>query len=162
MAKLILISGSPWVGKTAAAEELFKMLSNCAWLDGDDVWRVNPFSVEDPRLRKSDDNMAFVVQTYLRSEFDYVILSSVVLTYPDILRGIIERIEAPDYDLVHFVLVCDAKVLAERCRNRDQSVELELHHLEQSFSPKLDAIRVDTTCMDPEAVARFICDKVTR
>ena len=33
--KLILISGSPCVGKTAAGERLFESYDNSAYLDGD-------------------------------------------------------------------------------------------------------------------------------
>ncbi len=65
--KLILIGGEAWTGKSTCAEILYKQLNNSAWLDGDDVWRVNPWSVDDPRLRTSDINMAFVLQTYLQS-----------------------------------------------------------------------------------------------
>ncbi len=64
--KLILIGGEAWTGKSTCAEILFKRLDNSAWLDGDDVWRVNPWSLDDPRLRTSDINMAFVLQTYFR------------------------------------------------------------------------------------------------
>jgi len=82
--KLILIGGEAWTGKSTCAEILFNRLYNCAWLDGDDVWRVNPWSLDDPRLRTSDINMAFVLQTYLQAHFDYVILSSIVLSDPAI------------------------------------------------------------------------------
>ncbi len=65
-----MIGGPPWVGKTTCARTVFEALDNSTWLDGDDVWRVNPFSVRDSRLRNSDANMSFVLQTYLLSPFD--------------------------------------------------------------------------------------------
>ena len=40
--RLILIGGPQGVGKTAGARELFSGFSGSAWLDGDDVWRMNP------------------------------------------------------------------------------------------------------------------------
>ena len=49
--KLILISGSPCVGKTAVGEKLFESYDNSAYLDGDWCWCVHPFSVTDSRLR---------------------------------------------------------------------------------------------------------------
>ena len=49
--KLILISGSPCVGKTAVGTRLFESYNNSAYLDGDWCWCVHPFSVADSRLR---------------------------------------------------------------------------------------------------------------
>lgn len=105
--QLILIGGEAWTGKTTCARVLFERLDNAAWLDGDDVWRVNPWSLDDPRLRTSDINMAFVIQTYLQSEFDYVILSSIVLSDPAITARILERISGVEYDLLSFTLMGD-------------------------------------------------------
>ena len=46
--KLILIGGEAWTGKSTCADRLFRRLDNSAWLDGDDVWCVNPW----PHTRK--------------------------------------------------------------------------------------------------------------
>ena len=52
--KLIIITGSPCVGKTTVADLLFQSYENSAFFDGDWAWCVNPFSVTDPRLRNGD------------------------------------------------------------------------------------------------------------
>ena len=57
--KLILISGSPCVGKTAVGTRLFESYHNSAYLDGDWCWCVHPFSVTDSRLRNGDRSMSF-------------------------------------------------------------------------------------------------------
>ena len=82
--RLIIISGSPCVGKTTVATALFESYENSAYCDGDWVWCVNPFSIDDPRLRCGDKNMSFVISTYLNAHFDTVILSTVVAMYPSI------------------------------------------------------------------------------
>ena len=82
--RLIIISGSPCVGKTTVATALFESYENSAYCDGDWVWCVNPFSIDDPRLRCGDKNMSFVISTYLNARFDMVILSTVVAMYPSI------------------------------------------------------------------------------
>ncbi len=151
---LILIGGPPYVGKTAVAEIMFDRLNNCAWLDGDDVWRVNPFRLDDPRLRMSDENMAFVVQTYLRVQFDYVILSSVVLYAPHIVKRILDRISGVEYDLLHICLVCDESDLAIRSRGRDGVTEPDPRFLQETL--KNDIPRLDTTGKSPQAVAEDI------
>ena len=70
--KLIIIAGSPCVGKTTVTQKLFTSYENSAYFDGDWAWYVNPFSVDDPRLRNGDKTMSFALSTYLNSGFDYV------------------------------------------------------------------------------------------
>jgi hypothetical protein len=149
--KLILIGGEAWTGKSTCAEILFKRLNNSAWLDGDDVWRVNPWSLDDPRLRASDINMAFVVQTYLQSRFDYVILSSIVLSDPAITARILERIKDVKFNLLSFTLMCDETTLAERARQRDNNLNPVFIVLEQTRG-LLDTIKIETANKKPDIV----------
>lgn len=148
--KLIFIGGEAWTGKTTCAEILFRRLHNSAWLDGDDVWRVNPWSLDDPRLRTSDINMAFVLQTYLRSKFDYVILSSIVLCVPYITERILQRIKGVEYDLLSFTLLCDEATLARRAKQRDDNTSPDFLLLHQTM--ELNTIKIDTTDREPEEV----------
>jgi hypothetical protein len=150
--KLIFIGGEAWTGKSVCAEILFRRLHNSAWLDGDDVWRVNPWSLDDSRLRTSDINMAFVLQTYLQSDFDYVILSSIVLSDPCITSRILERISGVEYDLLSFTLVCDEETLTERARQRDNVADPRFLVLEESRG-LVDTIEIDTAQKVPEEVA---------
>ena len=92
MKKLILISGSPCVGKTTVGQHLFDQYENSAYLDGDWCWCVNPFSVKDPRLRNGDKSMSFVLSNYLNSNFEYVFFTSVVLTDAKIREAFREEI----------------------------------------------------------------------
>lgn len=149
--KLILIGGEAWTGKSTCAELLYKRLSNSAWLDGDDVWRVNPWSLDDPRLRTSDINMAFVLQTYLQSRFDYVILSSIVLSDPSITARILERIQGVEYDLLSFTLMCDEATLTERARQRDHTANPSFILLEATKA-LVDTVKIDTAQRGPEQI----------
>ena len=149
--KLILIGGEAWTGKSTCAEILFKRLNNSAWLDGDDVWRVNPWSVNDPRLRTSDINMAFVIKTYLQSKFEYVILTSIVLSVPSITERILQRINGVKYELISFTMMCDEQTLTERARDRDNNQNPEFSVLEQTKNLH-DTIRIETASRRPEDV----------
>ena len=149
-----MIGGPPWVGKTTCAREVFASLENSAWLDGDDVWRVNPFSVEDPRLRNSDRNMSFVLRTYLESQFDYVIFSSVVLTDKPITDGILDAIGIQGYDLLFFMLSCSRSALEVRSTKRDKMTDPESRFTHAAKGQ--DAIHIDTTDMTPSEVAQAI------
>ncbi len=142
------------MGKTACARELFTSLDNSAWLDGDDVWRVNPFSVQDPRLRNSDKNMAFVLNTYLESQFDYVIFSSVVLTDELITRGILDAISVREYDILFFMLTASPEVLLSRSQKRDNVTSPDPRFSIAALAQ--DAIQINTTALTPVDVATKI------
>ena len=126
---LIIICGSPCVGKTTVADSLFQSLENSAWLDGDWCWCVNPFSISDPRLRNGDKSMSFVLSNYLNSGFRYVIFSTVVATFEDIRAAILRDITAKDYDTIGFTLTCTEQTLVERHQQRGDGNECSFQWL---------------------------------
>lgn len=127
--KLIIITGSPCVGKTAVTERLFSSYENSAFFDGDWAWCVNPFSVDDPRLRNGDKTMSFALSTYLNSKFDYVFFSSVVATDQTIRDAILADITAKDYTVLGFTLTCSEETLLERHRQRCDPNECSFYWL---------------------------------
>jgi len=140
---LIIITGSPCVGKTSAAELLFESLENCAYLDGDWVWNVNPFSIEDPRLRNGDKSMSFVLSNYLESKFDYVIFSSVVVIGKLIRKAILKDIKARGYETIAFTLTCSEQTLIERHRQRGDDGEVSFQWLRMPPHPGDHVIHTD-------------------
>ena len=133
--KLIIITGSPCVGKTAIAERIFEAYENSAYFDGDWAWCVNPFSVADPRLRNGDKTMSFALSTYLNSDFDYVIFSSVVVIGEAIRSAILRDITAVDYTTIAFTLTCSEKTLVERHRKRGDNNEVSFQWLRMQPHP---------------------------
>jgi len=129
MKKLILLSGSPCVGKTTVGQYLFEQYNNSAYLDGDWCWCVNPFSIEDKRLRNGDKSMAFVLSNYLQSEFDYVFFTSVVLTDMEIRENILKDIVATDYEVLGFTLTCSEETLIKRHDERGDEGETNFYWL---------------------------------
>lgn len=127
--KLIIITGSPCVGKTAVAEKLFESYENSAYFDGDWAWCVNPFYIADPRLRNGDKTMSFALSTYLNSNFSYVIFSSVVVIGEDIRTSILKDITAKDYTVIAFTLKCSEKTLIERHKSRGDNNEVSFQWL---------------------------------
>lgn len=150
---LVLIGGEAWTGKTTCARLLLESTENAAWLDGDDVWRVNPWSLDDSRLRTSDVNMAFVVQTYLRSAFDVVILSSIVLSDPDITARILGMIEDVDHDLVRITLTAEEGTLRRRAEARDGETSPTFLLRERAQALR-GTVVIDTSDLTPEEVVR--------
>jgi len=141
--KLIIISGSPWVGKTTVAEALFYSYENSAHFDGDWAWRVNPFSLDDPRLRNGDKIMSFALSSHLNSKFDYVIFSSVVATFQSVREPILKDIIAKDYSIIGFTLKCSEKTLAERHKNRGDDGEVSFDFLNVEPHPGDCVINTD-------------------
>lgn len=159
--KLIIISGSPLVGKTSVVEELYQLFDNSAYLDGDWVWRVNPFSVDDPRLRNGDKNMSYVLSTYLNSKFDYVFFSSVVATDKDIREKIIEDIDYKDYKIIGFTITCSEKTLSERHKKRGDKTEVSYYWLRLEPYPGDYVINTDNKSIKEIAnEIKDIIDKV--
>jgi len=129
MKKLILLSGSPCVGKTTVGKYLFEHYDNSAYLDGDWCWCVNPFSVKDKRLRNGDKSMSFVLSNYLTSGFDYVFFASVVLTDNKIRENILKDITATDYEVIGFTLTCTEETLIMRHSKRGDEGNTNFHRL---------------------------------
>ena len=140
--KLILISGSPCVGKTAVGELLFESYDNSAYLDGDWCWCVHPFSVTDGRLRNGDKSMSFVLSNYLNSDFEYVFFTSVVLTDPQIREEILNGITAGDYEIIPFTLTCSEETLKKRHDKRGDKGETNYFWLH--LPPCIEDIIIDT------------------
>ena len=140
--KLILISGSPCVGKTAVGTRLFERYDNSAYLDGDWCWCVHPFSVADKRLRNGDKSMSYVLSNYLDSDFAYVFFTSVVLTDARIREGILSGITAGDYGTIGFTLTCSEETLKKRHDKRGDKGETDYRWLR--LPPVLGDIVIDT------------------
>ena len=141
--KLIIITGSPCVGKTAVAEKLFESYENSAYFDGDWAWCVHPFSIEDPRLRNGDKTMSFALSTYLNSGFDYVFFSSVVVIGEEIRETILKDITAEDYTVVALTLKCSEETLTKRHKNRGDTGEVLFQWLRMMPHPGDYVINTD-------------------
>lgn len=141
--KLIIITGSPCVGKTAVAEHLFESYEDSAYFDGDWAWCVNPFSLSDPRLRNGDKIMSFALSTYLISGFDYVVFSSVVVIGDEIRKAILKDIAAKDYTTISFTLKCSEETLIERHKKRGDFNEVSFQWLRMQPHPGDYVINTD-------------------
>lgn len=127
--KLIIITGSPCVGKTTVTEQLFASYENAAFFDGDWAWCVNPFSLDDPRLRNGDKTISFALSTYLNSNFNYVFFSSVVAVDKAIREAILQDVTAKDYLVLGFTLTCSENTLMERHKKRGDKNECSFYWL---------------------------------
>lgn len=149
--KLIIVTGSPCVGKTAVTDRLFTSYENSAFFDGDWAWCVHPFSLDDPRLRNGDKTMSFALSTYLNSAFDYVFFSSVVVVNETIRAAILKDITAKDYSVLSFTLTCSEQTLRERHKKRGDTTECSFFWLH--LKPHVGDYVIDTDNKSIQQVA---------
>lgn len=116
------------------------------------MWRVHPFSVEDERLRNSDKNMAYVINNYLASDFEYVFFTSIILCDPLLRDKILSLISTKDYELTEITLYADTKTLYERAIKRDNVLKPVFHFLEASM--ELDTNFISTTDKSIDAIVK--------
>lgn len=141
--KLIIICGSPCVGKSTAADLLFQMYHNSAYLDGDWCWCVHPFELSDPRLREGDKAMSAVLSNYLRVNVEYVVFCSVVAMYENIRENILSGITEKEYETVGITLTCSEETLRERHRARGDENECSMEWLRLPHYPGDHVIYTD-------------------
>lgn len=65
MKKLYLIGGAMGAGKSAVGRELNRLANKSVWLDGDDLWRMNPFAVSDITKLMVMKNIRAVINNFL-------------------------------------------------------------------------------------------------
>lgn len=147
MAKtLILINGCMGVGKTAVAQALYRRLQRSVWLDGDWCWMMNPWVISDENKRMVEDNIAYLLRSFLTNEgFDYVVFSW-VMHRPEIIEGLLERLADLPFEAHRISLVCSEEVLRARMLEggRDGlAVEESLRRA--PLYRRMDTHQVDTT-----------------
>ena len=160
MPKLIFIGGAPGIGKTTIARKLFERLEHSAWLEGDDVWRMNPFTVNEHTKQMVERNIQFVLRSYLTAGFAYVLFSW-VLHHQSIIDRILEGLEGIKYELFTFTLVCDEPALVSRFEkevSRGDITELPITRLRQSRV--MGTNKIDTTNREPEDIVEEIIQAI--
>jgi DNA polymerase III delta prime subunit len=156
MSKLILLGGPPGIGKTTVAHLLWHELDHCAWLEGDAVWQISPFSVTPASKRLAEANITAVLRNYLESGYAHVLLSW-VLHRLDLIQRLVAPLGGLAKEVHQFTLVATPEVLRERFERdpkRGRFSELPLWRLEEAAS--LPTRQIDTTRLSPSEVARLI------
>ena len=158
--KLIFIGGAPGIGKSTIAGLLLKDLENCVWLDGDDLWRMNPFIVDKNTKAMVEINISFILNSFFMEHFLYILFTW-VFHLDSVVNAILSGIDRTDFDFIHFTLISDEKNLKERLlidfeRKTDHS--LAIKRLEQSKHVK--SLKVDTVNKTPSKIAIIIKNQI--
>ena len=158
MVKLIIINGAPGVGKSVVGNLLFSRLDNSTFLDGDDVWRINPFEVNEITKGLVEENIASVLRNYIEAQYEYVILTW-VLHQQSIIDNLLSKLNDLKFNTRIFTLIADEEVLLERLKLNKTSKtdpDIALDRLKQSL--KLTTEKIDTSSLKPGNVVDKILD----
>jgi predicted ABC-type ATPase len=158
--KLIFIGGAPGIGKSTIAGLLLKDLENCVWLDGDDLWRMNPFIVDENTKTMVEKNISFVLNSFIQKHFSYILFTW-VLHLDTIVDKILSGLDQSDFNFMHYTLICDVKTLKERLstdvgRTTDHS--LAIKRLKESKNVK--SIKIDTINKTVSEIVSILKSKI--
>ena len=165
MKKLLFINGTMGVGKSTLCRALLKKLDKCVYLDGDWCWNMHPWVVNEENKAMVLDNIAYLLNAYLRNSGYEYILFCWVMHQEEIVQDILKRLQAAPYTLHRFTLTCRPEVLQARIKGDVQSGERSPAVLERSLERmkeygQMHTQFIDTSGLSPEQTAQIICRKV--
>ena len=114
--KLIIINGIMGVGKSTVCRNLYKKLDNCFFLEGDDCWRMNPFTVNDENKKMVIENITYMLNSFIKNSSSKYILFNWVIQTDEIMKSILERLDLDGVDVYRITLMCSREELEKRIR----------------------------------------------
>ncbi len=163
MKKLYLIGGPMGAGKSAVGRELNRLANKSVWLDGDDLWRMSPFTVSDSTKLMVMANIRAVINNFLVCpDIDCVIFTWVMHEQEiidDILLGL--ALDGVEVRAVSLILSEESlksrleKDIAAGIRQPD-IVERSLGYLKKY--DLLDTEKLDVSGISPEEAAKRILE----
>ncbi len=161
MKNLLLIGGTMGVGKTTTGKILKKKLSNAVYLDGDWCWDADPFVVTDETKKMVMDNIAHLINNFLRCTSYENVIFTWVMHEQAIIDDILSHLHTENACVFCFSLVSDEKSLTERLQ-KDVTAGIRTPDvIERSVKritlyEKINSIRIDTTEKTPDEAAEEI------
>ncbi|MBI2851397.1 MAG: AAA family ATPase [Chloroflexi bacterium] len=158
--KLIIINGAPGIGKTTVGKLLHNRLSNSAFLDGDDVWRINPFEVNEKTKGLVEKNITLVLRNYLEAGYEYVILAW-VLHHQSAIDRLISRLDDLAPKIHIFTLVANEDTLVSRLQ-ADKKIARNpaIARVRLRQSQLMETKKIDTTEVKLEEIVKEIMRSV--
>lgn len=163
MKHLCLIAGPMGIGKTTAARLLSRQLPRCAFLDGDWCWDIHPFTVTEETRALVIENIAHMLNSYLRcSAVDNVVFCW-VMHQQAILDDILSRLALSDVQVHPVALVCTPEELARRIQGDINAGLRQADVLSRALDrlacfASLDIPRLDVTDLSPAETAQSLAD----
>ncbi len=149
MKNLIFLSGPMGVGKTAAGQALKRLLPDCAFLDGDWCWDMDPFVVTEETRRMVVSNAAYLLQSFLSCSVYQNVVFCWVMHEERIADDILSRLRAP-MRLFEYSLICspEARNVLERSLARLPNYA------------RMRTVKIDVSARSAQDAARLIAAEV--
>ncbi len=163
---LIFINGTMGAGKTTVSRALKNKLAPCAFADGDNLWEMSPFLVNEKTKAMVLHNIAAVLAGFLDSGVFENVLFCWVMHEESIVKEILSRLNGRAFDFSLFTLQCDHKTLEARLQKdigqnvRTQGVLARSAERASHYGAMLSA-KIDVSRLTPEAAAKKIADALT-
>ena len=161
MKRLYLIGGPMGVGKTTVCRALQKRLEGSVFLDGDWCWDARPFQVTEETKAMVMENIAFLLNQFLRcSAYDHVIFCW-VLHRREILEDLLSRLDTRSCRVLAVSLTASPGALTARLegdvragRRDREAVGRSLKYL--PLYAALDTEKLDVSALTPEEAAAWL------
>ena len=159
--KLIIINGVMGVGKTTISKCLYKNLENCFWLDGDNVWMMNPFVVDEENKKMVLSNITYIINNFLGNSNSKYVLFNWVIHTDEIMNEILNKINLIDVDVYKITLMCNKEELIKRI-NKDLELGIrDEDNIRRSLDKydmynKMNTIKIDTSNKSIDDIVRDI------
>ena len=161
MKTLYFIGGAMGVGKTTTARELKNLLPSCVMLDGDNLWDMDPFIVDDETKKCVVSNIVACLSNFLACPRFKNIIFCWVLHKREIADYILSRLELEGVRVLHISLICSERTLLKRL-DGDIAAGLRKEDVRAraaAYLPlyaSLPAIKVETDGLTPREAAEAI------
>lgn len=157
MKKLIIINGTPGVGKSTVSKLLNQEIENSAWLDGDWCWMMNPFIVNEENKAMVESNIYHHLNNYLKNSSLKVIIFSWVIGHDQLMDKIISNIDIDSEYTYKITLMCDDDILRQRLHTDDRSMERIENSIERQKNYHLmNTVKIDTSKLSIEETMKEI------
>ncbi len=167
MKNLIFINGPMGVGKTSVCTELLPLISPAAFLDGDWCWTMSPFVVNAETRAMVLDNIAHVLNGFLRCSAYRSVLFCWVMQYRSIVDDVLARLAMGGVNFTLITLTASPEVLETRIMadvaRRVRSPGVLTRSLERlPLYAGMESVKIDTGALTAGEVARSIAAMIKK
>lgn len=163
MKRLYLVGGPMGVGKTAACQQLKRLLPESAYLDGDWCWDMHPFLVTEETRAMVMDNIAHTLSNFLRCSTIQNVILSWVMHEQSILDDLLSRLPLDGCEVVSVSLIASPDVLRARLRSDIDAGLRSEDVIPRSLSrlpmyAQVKSVKLDTSNLTARQVAGAIAE----
>jgi broad-specificity NMP kinase len=161
MKKVFIIFGAPGIGKTTISKILYKKIDDTQYIDIDELWRIQPFIVNDINKTYVETNIKHMYASFLK----HPSLKHLILTWVVPTKGLKDMMKSwfKDTEVYFYRLVAQNDVYLKRLKDdqRDESKFDDYITINQNHTFD-DVMTIDVTHMRIEDVIDTLHKEITK